>query len=71
MLSRLSKRFGVGGISLKYINETLSSPVDVLYGVPQGSVLDLKLFTIYTLPIADIVRKFNLEIYLYADLHYL
>ena len=71
ILSRLSKRFGVGGISLKYINETLSSPVDVLYGVPQGSVLGLKLFTIYTLPIADIVRKFNLEIHLYADLHYL
>ena len=49
------------------INETLSSPVDVLYGVPQGSVLGLKLFTIYTLPIAEIARKYNLEIHLYAD----
>ena len=49
MLSRLSKRLGVGGVALKWfesylkgrkqsvvINETLSSPVDVLYGVPQG-----------------------------------
>ena len=80
MLSRLSKRLGVGGVALKWFesylkgrkqsvvfNETLSSPVDVLYGVPQGSVLGPKLFTIYTLPIADIARKYNLELHLYAD----
>ena len=71
MLPRLSKRLGVGGIALKWfesylkgrkqsvvINETLSSPVDVMYGVPQGSVLGSKLFTIYALPIADIARKY-------------
>ena len=75
-LSRLSKRLSVGGDALKwfesylkgrkqsvFINETLSSPVDVLYGVPQSSVL----YTIYTLPFADIARKYNLEIHLYAD----
>ena len=80
ILSRLSKILGVDGIALKWfesylegrkqsvvINETLSSPDDVLYGVPQGSVLGPKLFTIYTLPIADIARKYNLEIHLYAD----
>ena len=51
MLSRLSKRLGVGGVALKWfesykgrkqsvvLNETLSSLVDVLYGVPQSSVL--------------------------------
>ena len=33
----------------------------------RGSVLGPKLFTIYTLPIAHITRKYNLEIYLYAD----
>ena len=80
MLSQLSKRLGVGGVALKWfesylkgrkqsvvINETLSSPADVLYGVPQGSVLGPKLFTIYTLPIAAIARKHNKEINLYAD----
>ena len=38
-----------------------------MYGAPQGSVLCPKLFTIYTLPIADIACKYNLEIHLYAD----
>ena len=80
MLSRLSKRLGVGGVVLKWcesylkgrkqsvvISETLSSPVDVLYGVQQCSVLGPKWFTIYTQPIADIARKYNLETHLYAD----
>ena len=39
----------------------MSSPVDVLYGVLQGSVLGPKLFEIYTLPIVDIACKYNLE----------
>ena len=59
MLSRLSRRLGVGGVVLKWfesylkgrkqsvvISETLSSPVDVLYGVQQGSVLGPKWFTL-------------------------
>ena len=74
------ERLGDGDVALKWfesylkgrkqsvvINETLSSPVDVLHGVPQGSVLGTKLFTTYTLPIADIARKYKLEIHLYAD----
>ena len=64
MLSRLSKRLGAGGVALRWFE---SSPVDVLYGASQGSILGPKLFTIYTLPIADIARKYNLEIHLYAD----
>ena len=80
MLSRLRKRLGVGGIALKWfkshlkgrkqsvvIYEIVPSPVDVLYRVPQGSELGPKLFTMHTLPVADISRKYNLEIHLYAD----
>ena len=44
-----------------------SSPVEGKYGVPHGSVLGPKLFTIYTSPIADIARRYGWNIHLYAD----
>ena len=45
------------------INGIQSSPVEVKYGVPQGSVLDLKLLTIYTSQITDIARRYGTYIW--------
>ena len=49
------------------INGVRSSLKDLLWGVPQGSVLGPVLFILYTAPLEDIARSHNLDIQLYAD----
>ena len=36
-------------------------------GVPQGSVLGLLLYVLYTSPVADIIKRHNLTYHLYTD----
>ena len=49
------------------IDEFLSDPVMLKHGVPQGSVLGLILYTLFTSPVGDISRSHNIGYHRYAD----
>ena len=45
----------------------MSSKRPLLRGVPQGSTLGPPLYLVYTAPIADIIKKYDLLYQLYAN----
>ncbi len=49
------------------INGGVSSDTPLSFGVPHGSALGPLLFSIYTTPIGDIIRRHRLNFHLYAD----
>ncbi len=81
LLSRLEKRFGFTGVALKWFQSYLvnryqtvcvgqsakSTPQELKYGVPQGSVLGPLLFCAYTAPLGDLLRKHDCQYHFYAD----
>ena len=80
LLSRLNSVFGIQSTALQWfhsylsdryqstsINNSSSSPSQLMYGVPQGSVLGPILFVLYTTPLSDIIANHSVNHQLFAD----
>lgn len=80
LLDRLQHDIGIQGLALKWVRSYLhdryqsvtingesSSVILLSYGVPQGSVLGPKFFTVYSAPVAQICRQHSLNVHMYAD----
>ena len=80
LLERLHYTFGVADVALQWLKSYLtdrsqsvvsagntSQSHSLVYGVPQGSVLGPVLFTLYTQPMACVIRVYDMNYHFYAD----
>ena len=80
LLSRLNSLYGIRGDALDWfksylsnhaqlviIGDAVSECKDLNFGVPQGSVLGLKTYCMYTKPISNIIARHGLSHHCYAD----
>ena len=80
LLSRLQHLLGINGTILAlfesylsdrsqcvHMNGKSSAPRPLQYGFPQGSVLGPVLFSIYVLPLDDIICRHRMKLHIYAD----
>ena len=80
LLNRFNKEFGIRGKPLKWfklyfsertqsvvIRGVKSEPVPLSQGVPHGSVIGRKAYTMYTKSLGDIIEHHGLQYHIYAD----
>jgi len=77
---RLERQFGIHGVALKWFRTYLqdrsfhviyggstSTMVDTVWSVPQGLVLGPRLFILYKVDLAEVIKKYNANIPAFAD----
>ena len=80
LLRRLESTFGISGVALSWFESYLSdrtqsvvpdglmsTPIPLVFGVPQRSVLGPVLFTLYSQPLSDVIACHSCDYQKYAD----